>query len=187
MEESKLIFITGGVRSGKSNFAEKQARELAVHSGGALHYIACGRRSDKEMEERIGRHRQDREKSLIPWQTWEFPRNIGRVQSMVDQNSIVLLDCLTTLLDNELFLPERPLEEAFLREVFNRIICDVERIRKQVGCLIIVSNEVIQEPIFHDPVLHLYGKMLGQLHQAIVRMSDEAYLVESGIPLRMKE
>ena len=138
------------------------------------------------MEERIGRHQKDREKSSIPWQTWEFPTDIGRAGTIVDQDAIILLDCLTTLLDNELFLPEKPLEEDFLRSVFLKIIHDIEEIMKQVKCLIIVSNEVVQEPIFHNRFLHTYGKMLGQLHQAIVRMSDEAYLVESGIPLRMK-
>jgi adenosylcobinamide kinase/adenosylcobinamide-phosphate guanylyltransferase len=49
-----------------------------------------------------------------------------------------------------------------------------------------VSNELVQEPIFQDDFLHIYGKTLGLLHQTIVGQADEAYLVEAGIPLRKK-
>ncbi|MFJ7676897.1 bifunctional adenosylcobinamide kinase/adenosylcobinamide-phosphate guanylyltransferase [Peribacillus sp. NPDC046944] len=186
MENSRLYFITGGVRSGKSSFAEKKAVELAIQSGGNLHYLACGRSSDAEMEERINRHRQDRHRSPLAWRTSEYPTDVSRIGKDLDAKSIVLLDCLTTLLDNELFLPNVPLTEDFLHKVFTKIIKGIGEIRKEAQSLIIVSNEVLQEPIFQDEFLHTYGKVLGLLHQAIVERADEAYLVESGVPLRMK-
>ncbi|MGE7765408.1 bifunctional adenosylcobinamide kinase/adenosylcobinamide-phosphate guanylyltransferase [Peribacillus sp. NPDC096540] len=186
MEKSRLCFITGGVRSGKSRFAEKKAIEYAIQLSGNLHYLACGRVSDAEMEERIRRHQRDRKSSPIVWKTWEYSTNITRIGADLNQDSIILLDCLTTLLDNELFSSNIPLEKEFLHSVFTKIISGINEIRKQVSCLIIVSNEVVQEPIFQNEFLHIYGKMLGLLHQAVVEQADEAYLVESGIPLLMK-
>ncbi|KON66801.1 hypothetical protein AKG34_22625 [Peribacillus butanolivorans] len=186
MEKSRLCFITGGVRSGKSRFAEKKAIEYAIQLSGNLHYLACGRVSDAEMEERIRRHQRDRKSSPIAWRTWEYSTNITRIGSDLNQDSIILLDCLTTLLDNELFGPNIPLEKEFLHSVFTKIISGINEIRKQASCLIIVSNEVVQEPIFQNEFLHIYGKILGLLHQAVVEQADEAYLVESGIPLLMK-
>jgi adenosylcobinamide kinase / adenosylcobinamide-phosphate guanylyltransferase len=185
VEKSRLCFISGGVRSGKSSFAEKKALEYAVPDGN-LHYLACGRISDEEMENRINRHKKDREESPIPWRTWEYSTDIIRIGIGLNQNSIILLDCLTTLLDNELFLPNVRFEEPFLHRVYTKIISGIDEIRKLGRCLIIVSNEVVHEPIFPNEFLHTYGRMLGLLHQAIVEQADEAYLVESGIPIRMK-
>ncbi|CAH0242055.1 Bifunctional adenosylcobalamin biosynthesis protein CobP [Peribacillus sp. Bi96] len=186
MEKARLCFITGGVRSGKSGFAEKKALEYALQMNGQLHYLACGRVSDAEMGERILRHQKDRENSPIAWRTSEYATDITRIGADINQDSIILLDCLTTLLDNELFGPGIPLEKEFLHSVFIKILDGINEIRKQSSCLIIVSNELVQEPIFQNDFLHIYGKTLGLLHQAIVGQADEAYLVESGIPLVMK-
>ncbi|WP_285767996.1 bifunctional adenosylcobinamide kinase/adenosylcobinamide-phosphate guanylyltransferase [Peribacillus sp. SI8-4] len=186
MEKARLCFITGGVRSGKSRFAERKALEYALLTEGNLHYLACGRVSDAEMGERILRHQKDRQTSPIAWQTSEYATDITRVGAKVDSNSIILLDCLTTLLDNELFGSGLPLEANFLHSIQAKIIGAIDELRQQSGCLIIVSNEVAQEPIFQKQLLHIYGRMLGTIHQTIVGEADEAYLVESGIPLKMK-
>jgi adenosylcobinamide kinase/adenosylcobinamide-phosphate guanylyltransferase len=186
VEKARLCFITGGVRSGKSGFAEKKALEYALQMDGQLHYLACGRVSDAEMGERILRHQKDRENSPIAWRTSEYATDITRIGADINQDSIILLDCLTTLLDNELFGPGIPIEKEFLHSVFIKILDGINEIRKQSSCLIIVSNELVQEPIFQNDFLHIYGKTLGLLHQAIVGQADEAYLVEAGIPLLMK-
>lgn len=151
-----------------------------------MHYLACGRVSDVEMGERILRHQKDRESCPIAWKTSEYATDITRIGADINQDSIILLDCLTTLLDNELFGPGVPLEKEFLQSVFSKIITGINEIRKRSSCLIVVSNELVQEPIFQNDFLHIYGKTLGLLHQTIVGQANEAYLVESGIPLRKK-
>jgi adenylylsulfate kinase-like enzyme len=45
MSRGKLIFITGGARSGKSSFAEK----IAAKTSKEVAYIATGQPLDKEM------------------------------------------------------------------------------------------------------------------------------------------
>lgn len=191
MARSALYFITGGVRSGKSRFAEQTAIEWVKTNGGNLHYLACGRVFDEEMAKRVSRHQHDRETSPIPWKTWEYSIDIERITTGITQDSVVLLDCLTTLVDNELFTsdsfsPDKPFERDFLETVFTKIIDSIEAIRKQSACLIIVSNEVIQDTIFHDEFLKAYGGMLGTLHQEIVERADVAYLVEWGVPVVKK-
>ncbi|KHF30608.1 Bifunctional adenosylcobalamin biosynthesis protein CobP [Anoxybacillus sp. BCO1] len=54
-----IVFISGGVRSGKSSFAEQWAKTMveATHS---LHYIATAMRTDEEMEARIAHHQKQR-------------------------------------------------------------------------------------------------------------------------------
>ncbi|MED3570884.1 bifunctional adenosylcobinamide kinase/adenosylcobinamide-phosphate guanylyltransferase [Cytobacillus praedii] len=186
-KQSSLIFISGGVRSGKSRFAERLAASIANQTAGNLHYIAAGQSSDPEMERRIVRHQKDRSKSGLNWKTWEQPRDLKRLSSVFTSNDVVLLDCLTTLLNNEFFSSEDLWKESFFQEqIMCSIIEGVEQIAKSCRALIIVSNEVLNERIGNNELVFIYGRMLGRLHQHIVTSAKEAYLVEAGIPVRMK-
>ncbi|WP_408006356.1 bifunctional adenosylcobinamide kinase/adenosylcobinamide-phosphate guanylyltransferase [Pseudalkalibacillus sp. A8] len=178
-----MIFITGGVRSGKSSFAEKMATERAIASNGTLNYIATGLRSDLEMERRIEKHRQDRQQSDQIGKTWEQPRNIGKLAENFTSRDILLLDCLTTLLNNELFdvdaVPDNMLIDS--------IIDGIGQLKENCHSLIIVSNEILNEPIQNNELVLTYKKTLGILHQHIVSNANQAFLVESGVPILMKE
>ncbi|XRD26585.1 bifunctional adenosylcobinamide kinase/adenosylcobinamide-phosphate guanylyltransferase [Lysinibacillus fusiformis] len=69
-----LIFITGGVRSGKSHFAEQAAIQYFQAQPSTekrLKYIASGIALDDEMEKRIDRHQADRLAQPIKWLTVE--------------------------------------------------------------------------------------------------------------------
>ena len=50
-----ITLVTGGARSGKSDFAEKIVAEKAA--GGPVLYIATATNTDGEMDDRIRRHR----------------------------------------------------------------------------------------------------------------------------------
>src|ERR1700759_1183681 len=54
---AKLIFITGGARSGKSRYAQ----ELALQHSDSPVYVATARIWDEDFRQRIERHRQDRD------------------------------------------------------------------------------------------------------------------------------
>ncbi|MFJ5623643.1 bifunctional adenosylcobinamide kinase/adenosylcobinamide-phosphate guanylyltransferase [Peribacillus loiseleuriae] len=187
MEKAPVYFITGGVRSGKSTFAEKTAHELArTNSGTLLYYLACGRAQDEEMQKRIELHRQSRQNSVIPWQFGEFPRNIDNSIPFYNKQTIVLLDCLTTWLDNELFSIDSELSEQHLQNVFEKMMGSIETVRMHCFSLIVVSNEVLYDPLPSSEIVQAYQKTIGRLHQELVARSNQAYLVESGIPLMMK-
>ncbi|WP_347548476.1 bifunctional adenosylcobinamide kinase/adenosylcobinamide-phosphate guanylyltransferase [Pseudalkalibacillus hwajinpoensis] len=180
-----LIFITGGVRSGKSSFAEKRATELAGAHGKSLSYIACGQPSDPEMMSRIEHHKHQRDANSVPWETVEAQVDIGATVPNMNSDAIVLLDCLTTLLSNELFSDGDWSESSFQNRVKETIQHDISKIEKNCSTLIIVSNELGHEPLKSE-LVHVYARLLGELHQWIVKDADEAYLVEAGIPLRKK-
>ncbi|MGX2961843.1 bifunctional adenosylcobinamide kinase/adenosylcobinamide-phosphate guanylyltransferase [Peribacillus sp. JNUCC 23] len=187
METAPIYFITGGVRSGKSTFAEKTAYELArAHTGTLLYYLACGRAQDEEMQQRIELHQQSRQNSVVPWQSGEFPRNIDNSIPFYNKQTIVLLDCLTTWLDNELFSIDSELGKQHLQNVFEKMMGSIETIRNHCFSLIVVSNEVLHEPLPSSEIVQAYQKTIGRLHQELVARSHQAYLVESGIPLMMK-
>jgi adenosylcobinamide kinase / adenosylcobinamide-phosphate guanylyltransferase len=185
MAHRQLIFITGGVRSGKSRIAEKVATELAHELNGKLVYIACGQPSDAEMRKRIQRHQMDREQNSHPWKTIECAQNVGVVSKELQQEHVVLLDCLTTLLNNE-FFSEADKWKQDISLIKHSIQSGLMKIQENCHTVIIVSNEVLYEPLASNELVFTYGKILGELHQWIVSRADQAYLVEAGMPLLMK-
>ncbi|WP_235816477.1 bifunctional adenosylcobinamide kinase/adenosylcobinamide-phosphate guanylyltransferase [Bacillus massilinigeriensis] len=180
-----LIFITGGVRSGKSSFAEVTAITLADQINGSLHYIATGVPADSEMKERALRHQKDRAKSGVAWKTWEEPLDIGRLGSSFSSKDVILLDCVTTLLNNYFFEYEEQLNNARTEKIKNRILTDIMQMKNTCHALIVVSNEILNEPLQSEYVF-IYKRLLGELHQQIVHEAKEAYIVEAGVPILMK-
>lgn len=185
--KNKLIFISGGVRSGKSDFAEKLAIRYAQETGERPTYMATSKVEDEEMQARIERHRQQRQTSDIPWETIEiahqFPENI----TQLPKQGIVLLDCLTVLLANELFaklVTEAEIDQHSA-QVTTDLMHSIDDLSQKTDCLLIVSNEIHHE-IIDDIYVAAYQRSLGQLHQQIVAKSAQAYLVEAGIARLMK-
>ena len=177
-----LIFVTGGVRSGKSSFAERLAIERG--NGARLHYIATGRRDDPEMSERIMHHQKRRHASGLQWRLWEVSVNLADVEKRIEKGSVVLLDCLTTWLNNELF---SDWNETFDHaDTVRTMMLDAISTLQSSRTLIVVSNELVYEPITEDRTTFTYVKLLGNLHQVLVQMAEEAYLCEYGIPILMK-
>lgn len=187
-QNSSIIFITGGVRSGKSTFAEKFAEaSWKRNESGQLHYLASMQPSDEEMKRRIHVHQDSRMHSGLQWNTWEKPTSIGDLAEHFSSHDVVLLDCLTTWLNNELFYQEDGWQDrVFITQLFKKMWNDMKKISQSVNTFIIVSNEVLNEPIDHQDLVFTYRFLLGNLHQRIVVEAQEAYLVEVGIPILMK-
>ncbi|WP_046174739.1 bifunctional adenosylcobinamide kinase/adenosylcobinamide-phosphate guanylyltransferase [Domibacillus indicus] len=172
-----LIFLSGGVRSGKSSLAEK----LAAHHqspGGRLIYIACGQHTDREMDERIEHHKQRRAESGHHWITAERPVEVASVD--VKASDTILIDCVTTLLAGEYFRKDKPASGAA-----SRIIEDILMLAGRAHAVVAVSNELS----FEAPAGELtadYTRKLGAIHQRLVQESSTAILVEHGIPIIKK-
>ncbi|MDQ1003182.1 adenosylcobinamide kinase/adenosylcobinamide-phosphate guanylyltransferase [Neobacillus niacini] len=186
MAAASLVFITGGVRSGKSYFAEKMAVEHAKENGGQLTYLATGLASDSEMRERIAKHQNDRESGKSRWRTIEQSQNIGESADYFNKEDIILVDCVTTLLNNELFSSKQEWDESFLAHVIEMIITGINKLRERSQVLIVVSNEVFYESIAENDLVFSYSRILGKIHQQLVKEADQAFLVEAGIPINMK-
>ena len=82
----KLTLITGGVRSGKSKFAQ----ELANKQSDRVLFVATAEELDKEMELRIKEHRKNRP---AHWQTLEATFRIGeRIRESQAGPEVIIVD-----------------------------------------------------------------------------------------------
>lgn len=175
----QTIFITGGTRSGKSKYAE----QLAVSYGTSLCYLATAQALDDEMGQRIEKHQQRRGDA---WQTVEEPLHLTHTLAAHDGIfTVILVDCLTLWLSNLLLLYEDLGEETE-----TRIMDDVQRLattlRGMTTPVIIVSNEVGMGIVPDNRLGRMFRDVAGQANQIIAAAASEAWLVASGIPLKLK-
>ena len=182
MAAGQLIFVSGGVRSGKSAWAEKLVHEISAEK---KIYLASGQAHDLEMEERIRRHRQDRKDQ--GWTTIEQPLHLEEVIPKIGPGDAVLWDCVTTWLANELYEgweQGKPCAETpdCMEQKWTDFKKTIGQIQSRAELFVIVSNEVLDDFI-RDKA---YQQWLGKIHLWLAAQSDRAYEVESGITYRRK-
>ena len=173
----RLTLVTGGARSGKSDYAERLALALKEPAT----YVATAEPLDAEMEARIARHREQRPEG---WVTIESPRAVAQ-KILEATTSVVLLDCLTLLASNLLLGAESRAEdgEAAVR-------CEVERLlearTRRSGALVVVTNEVGLGIVPANRLARIYRDALGQANRMVASAADEVILMVSGIPVVVK-
>ena len=95
-----IALILGGVRSGKSRFAQDLAHKLG---GDDVLFVATAEARDAEMSRRIQIHQTTRPSA---WMTLESAQNVGAAIAQRRSNDLksptLLIDCLTLLVSNVL-------------------------------------------------------------------------------------
>jgi adenosylcobinamide kinase/adenosylcobinamide-phosphate guanylyltransferase len=182
---SSMHLVLGGIRSGKSAYAERLAGEMAGCEP-AL-YVATGIAVDAEMEERIRRHRQRRP---LNWQTLEAPLNpVGALQSQsysTDPPAVLLLDSMDVWVSN-LMLEH---EGTPCLELEARIVGAARRfadyIRETDRQAVIVSSEVGHSLIATTAMGRRFQDLLGTVNQAMAEEADQVTMVVAGLPVPIK-
>lgn len=170
-----IIFVTGGARSGKSDFAQGLAEKLE----GKRLFLATAQALDDEMHQRIEKHREQRGDR---WDTLEEPIHIGKaLRSMAEPYDTVLVDCFTVWMSN--LLGEYPDQDEKISEIIGDFFSSINEFK---GTILIVSNEVGMGIVPENRLARQYRDQLGFLNQAAARRADEVYVLCSGIPLRIK-
>jgi adenosylcobinamide kinase/adenosylcobinamide-phosphate guanylyltransferase len=172
-------FVLGGARSGKSTFAEQWAGRLSELHSLPVTYVATAQSSDDEMEERILRHRHRRPQD---WLTVEEPLDVADWMMKQSEPTVILIDCLSLLLNNWMFV-----ERCSERQFFARLEQLVAAISQCVHPIVVVSNEVGQGIVPGDPVSRQYRDWLGLLNQAVAKQADSVIWVVAGIPVDLKK
>jgi adenosylcobinamide kinase/adenosylcobinamide-phosphate guanylyltransferase len=169
--ETKLSFVLGGARSGKSRYAERLVSALAP----PWIYVATATiGDDAEMAARIEAHRAGRAAS---WRTVEAPRDIVRALAACG-DAPALVDCLTLWLSN-LMLAESDVEAEVAR---------LERaLQAATAPVVLVANEVGFGIVPDHPLGRRFRDLQGLLNQRIAALADRVVLMVAGLPLVLKD
>ena len=173
--ENRLIFVTGGARSGKSRFAQ----ELADGIRGNKVFIATAEALDEEMQARIEIHKQERPSG---WDTIEEPRKLSRaIMSCDGKYEVVLIDCVTLWVSNLLA------NDGFTGQDIVKELKTVLNTSKSIkATVIMVSNEVGSGIVPDKKLSRLFRDIIGNANQEMSFTADEVYLVVAGMPLKLK-
>ena len=169
-----VTFVLGGVRSGKSRFAQRIASGF-----GSVIFIATAKPSDAEMELRIERHRKSRPAA---WQTLEVPVDLDvAISSLQDPKQLGVIDCLTVYLANVMSKAQG--QESAIKEHTERLCSALKETRASI---IVVSNEVGSGVHAATATGRFYCDLLGELNQRVAALADNVILMVAGIPVPVK-
>ena len=173
----RLTLILGGIRSGKSSFAQ----ELAA-SGDRVLFVATAEPLDPEMEARIRAHKESRPDH---WDTLEEPLELASVLATVLHfYDTVLLDCLTVWVSNQLLSSSN--FKTSRRDIPSEVEALLDVYRKGDGSWIIVSNEVGLGLVATTELGRVFTDELGRVNRLIAAEADIVYFMAAGLPLRIK-
>ena len=195
MHRKTVTLVLGGVRSGKSRYAQRLGERaegvLFVATAPTAEAAGC----DAEMRRKIERHREERPAT---WQTIEEPLELAAVLGSLrpdqsldqspDQNpkpSLVIIDCLTLFVANLL-------HAASEGERFNETLIEAkiaalcEALRTAPCNVVLVSNEVGSGVVPAYASGRRFRDVLGELNQRVAAVADEVLLLIAGLPLPLK-
>lgn len=176
-----ISIVTGGARSGKSEFAESLIKGDAI-------YIATAENFDDEMDIRIKKHVKRREESGIKWRTVECLKNFDGLSG---EEKYVLFDSLGVFISNIMFsktaddLSDELIEETIL-EVRKELEHLLDWARENDKELVIVTDEVGMSIIPESKVARVYRDLIGTINKEVAAKCDRAYFVCMGIEVRLK-
>lgn len=173
--DGHVVLILGGVRSGKSRYAQQLAAAAE-----RVAFIATAEGRDEEMAQRIARHREDRPSN---WTTIESPIALSNALLQCSGNfDTILVDCLTLWASNLMELEQQDM--ARITPHVDRLVRTLRAIRSTV---VLVSNEVGSGIVPDNEMSRVYRDVLGNINQRVAAVADEVLLLVAGCPLVVKQ
>lgn len=187
-----LHLVTGGSGSGKSEYGENwltgkenKGRDFIQREENYL-YIATMEPYGEEAKERIKRHRKMRSsKGFLTIECYKDLKKLNAFQETGQNFAGILLECMSNLVANELYLPDGSMRREDL--VLEEVLLGVENLKKQTDRLLIVSNEVTSDGIAYPAEIRTYQELLGKINQTLAKQADLVTEVVYGIPIKIKE
>jgi adenosylcobinamide kinase / adenosylcobinamide-phosphate guanylyltransferase len=169
----ELTFITGPVRSGKSQRAVEHAKPW----GSDVVFVATYRKDsqDSEMAERVRRHRQQRP----AWRTLEAPIDVAASLALMQPRpSGVILDCLTLWAGARFANTDQSIAADWSAQL--------SAFKAAPWPMIIVSNELGWSLVPPERESRRFRDLAGSLAQQAAAAADRAWLMVAGCALRLK-
>ena len=167
---SNIIFITGGTKSGKSEFAEHIAKQVKKIS-----YVALSENNidDKEWQKKIYLHKKRRPKNWILIETTDL-LNILR-----NEEGPLLIDSIGGFVMESI---ERKYKEWLIR--MNSLLV---LLKKRKSVTIIVGEQVGWSLVSEYKIGNTYIERIGELQRRITKISKDNWLAINGRAIKIDE
>ncbi len=170
MRRNPVTLVLGGVRSGKSHYAQQLGERAA-----RVVFVATAQAYDDEMRRKVDRHRSSRPRH---WQTVEEPLGLAEaVNQYGPACDLMIIDCLTLFAAN--LLDAEGDEQT-------RIDALCLALQSPPCAVVLVSNEVGSGVVPEYPSGRRFRDLLGEMNQSVARVASNVLLLVAGLPLVLK-
>ncbi len=173
------VFISGGAKNGKSDFAQNLAVKMAREAERPLYYVATMIPHDDEDRERIERHQWNR--NGLGFRTIEAGKNLS--QALTDPEGVYLIDSVTALLSNEMFREDGSMYHSAPR----KITAELRELCHTFDSLIFVSDYMYSDAIDYSDTVEAYRKGLADIDRMLAQECDAAIEMFYGFPTWYKK
>ena len=173
----KIILITGGQRSGKSQQAERLALSLSPNPI----YLATAHIWDEEFRQRVTIHQQRRGPQ---WTNIEEEKLLSRHDV---SGRVVVIDCITLWCTNFFFSREKAeWEQPSVDDALECLKKEFDKFTSQDATFIFVTYEIGSGGVSENAIQRRFTDLEGWMNQYVASCADEVILMVSGIPVVIK-
>ena len=169
-EFSHIIFITGGTKSGKSEFAEHLAKKVKK-----LSYVALSKNNieDKDWQEKINLHRKRRPKN------WNLIETTDLLNTLSKEDGPLLIDSIGG------FVMETINKES--NEWITKMNLLIILLKKRKSITFIVGEQVGWSLVSEYKIGNTYIERIGELQKRITKISKDNWLAINGRAIKIDE
>ena len=167
---SHIVFITGGTKSGKSEFAEHLAKEVKK-----LSYVALSENNldDKEWQDKIKLHQKRRPKD------WKLIETTDLLNTLSKEDGPLLIDSIGG------FVMESIGKEN--NEWSTKMHSLIRLLMKRKNITFIVGEQVGWSLISEYKIGNTYIERIGELQKRITKISKDNWLAINGRAIKLDE
>ena len=165
---SKIIFITGGTKSGKSEFAEYLGRKSRV-----LTYIALSeqRSDDPNWQKKIDQHRLRRPKN------WNLVETNNLINALQIQEGPLLIDSIGGFIMEGINMNDK--------DWIKQVGILLSLLKKRETITLIVGEQVGWSLVSEYEIGNRFIERLGDLQKRVTRISGENWLTINGRAIKL--
>ena len=173
----RIILITGGQRSGKSQTAERMALQLSDNPV----YLATAHIWDEEFKRRVEMHQRRRGPQ---WTNIEEEKELSRHNV---EGRVVVVDCITLWCTNFFFAREKAeWEQPTVDSALEALKSEFDRFTNQDATFIFVTNEIGSGGVSESAIQRRFTDLEGWMNQYEASKADEVIFMVSGIEVKIK-
>ena len=167
---SHIIFITGGTKSGKSEFAEHLAKDTKN-----LSYVALSEKdtNDKEWQEKIDLHRKRRPKD------WNLIETIDLLNTLSKEDDPLLIDSIGGFVMENI--------DRNNKEWLTKLNSLISLLKKRKSVTFIVGEQVGWSLVSEYKIGNTYIERIGELQKKITKISKDNWLAINGRAIKIDE
>ena len=166
----KIIFITGGTKSGKSQFAEYLAKESEK-----LTYIALSenRRDDDDWQKKIIKHRERRPSN------WDLIETTDLISALNIEAGPILIDSIGGFVMDNINLEN----EEWFTKINNLLVL----LQKRKTLTFIVGEQVGWSLVSEYKIGNIYIERIGYLQKMLTKISKDNWLAINGRAIKLDD